>query len=151
MGMQCRLITQKSTLVVMVNSILYLRWIVLKRRHSNSRAHRDLRSHPAHLQWLRGFPCIINNQECDGKIQAAHVDYAGFGAERKATGMKVPDWLAVPCCAYHHARQHTIGWKTFESRYSINAEQIANDLARCSPRAQEMREARKQLMEARHG
>lgn len=68
------------------------------------------KSAPAFLQWLRGRPCLATNIDCAGKIQAAHVDYAGD----KGMGTKVSDRFAVPLCAHHHAMQHQMGWQSFE-------------------------------------
>lgn len=121
---------------------------MLKRRHSNSQRHRDLRDHPAHRKWVRGHFCSV--PLCpETNIECAHVDYAGIGPEKKFLGGKCADWLTIPLCSIHHAEQHSakMGWRAFEAKYGINAENIAHDLARRSPRAQEMREAREQLME----
>lgn len=70
------------------------------------------KSCPAFLQWLRGRECIMAFN-CDGKIEAAHVDHAGG----KGMGTKVADCHALPMCAKHHREQHSIGWRTFERRY----------------------------------
>lgn len=48
---------------------------------------------------------------CGGKIQAAHVDYAGD----KGLSTKVADKHAIPLCAAHHALQHQKGWAWFEA------------------------------------
>jgi hypothetical protein len=71
------------------------------------------KSAPGFLQWLRGRECLAfyDGEDCDGKIQAAHVDYAGG----KGMGTKVADRYAVPLCAGHHARQHAIGWFYFQT------------------------------------
>jgi hypothetical protein len=53
---------------------------------------------------------LVRLGDCEGKIEAAHVDYAGD----KGMGTKVSDRFAVPLCAFHHAWQHRQGWKTFE-------------------------------------
>ena len=73
------------------------------------------KSAPGFLQWLRGRECMasgIRGQApgCDGKVQAAHVDYAGD----KGVGTKVSDRYAVPLCQRHHAWQHQHGWPRFE-------------------------------------
>lgn len=120
---------------------------MLKRRHRNSRRHADLREHPAHEQWVRGHRCLVECSQCSGRIECCHVDYAGSGPERKYMSGKVPSWKVVPMCSEHHRIQHAMGWQRFERVYGINAEREADDLARRSPRAQEMREAREALME----
>jgi hypothetical protein len=73
------------------------------------------KSAPSFLQWLRGRPCYCGGQ-CAGRIEAAHVDYAGD----KGIGTKVSDRFAVPLCAAHHAEQHQSGIRTFEARHSLN-------------------------------
>jgi hypothetical protein len=69
------------------------------------------KSAPGFLQWLRGRECLaIDAGGCAGKIEAAHVDYAGD----KGMGTKASDKYAVPLCTRHHAKQHQHGWKLFE-------------------------------------
>jgi hypothetical protein len=73
------------------------------------------KSAPRFLQWLRGRACIFAGVgACEGKIEAAHVDYAGD----KGMGTKVSDRFAVPMCRRHHARQHAIGWRYFQTEMS---------------------------------
>jgi hypothetical protein len=62
---------------------------------------------------LRGRECLVGNGNCEGKIQAAHVDYAGG----KGVGTKVRDSASVPLCALHHFTQHQAGWTTFEETF----------------------------------
>lgn len=70
------------------------------------------------LQWLRGRPCmLVERGGCGGKIEAAHVDYAGD----KGMGTKVHDKHCIPLCSDHHAAQHSWGWQTFEGNFKINA------------------------------
>ena len=79
------------------------------------------KSAPAFLQWLRGRECVMAFN-CDGKIEAAHVDYAGG----KGMGTKVADRHAIPMCSKHHREQHSIGWLAFQNRYGkFNAEEVA--------------------------
>lgn len=71
------------------------------------------------LQWLRGRDCAVAHVcilPCYGKIEAAHVDYAGG----KGVGTKVADRYAVPLCSEHHYRQHQIGWRLFEAALLSN-------------------------------
>ena len=68
------------------------------------------KSAPAFLQWLRGRPCFVSGRGCDGRLEAAHVDYAGD----KGMGAKVSDRFAVPLCSAHHREQHQVGWREFE-------------------------------------
>lgn len=77
---------------------------------------------PGFLQWLRGRNCFVSETlACQGKIEAAHVDHAGG----KGMGTKVADRHAIPLCTYHHAQQHSIGWRSFEEWYCFNAPAIA--------------------------
>lgn len=71
------------------------------------------KSAPGFLQWLRGRECLCASPACQGRIEAAHVDYAGD----KGMGTKVADRWAIPLCSFHHARQHQIGWATFDRRH----------------------------------
>lgn len=77
---------------------------------------------PRFLQWLRGRPCFLaESGECEGKMEAAHVDHAGG----KGVGTKVADRHCIPLCSKHHRIQHTIGWKSFQERYCFGAVGVA--------------------------
>jgi hypothetical protein len=75
------------------------------------------KSAPSFLQWLRGRDCLAVGGACFGRIEAAHVDFAGG----KGIGTKVADRYAVPLCSFHHAKQHRWGWKTFQAAFQIDA------------------------------
>lgn len=82
------------------------------------------KSAPQFLQWLRGRECFVgltSPNECEGKMEAAHVDHAGG----KGMGTKVADRHAIPLCCGHHRLQHRIGWRSFEGRYMFGAVGIA--------------------------
>ncbi len=83
----------------------------------------------AFLAWLRLRPCAIEGCTGHGKIEAAHVDYAGG----KGVGTKVADRHAIPLCAAHHRDQHRIGWAAFEGLYRINALSMADAYWRAWP------------------
>lgn len=74
------------------------------------------KSAPGFLQYLRGRECLVvslgpkTDCLCGGRIESAHVDYAGG----KGMGTKVADRFAIPLCSEHHAHQHAIGWPCFE-------------------------------------
>ncbi len=71
----------------------------------------------AFLQWLRGRSCACKgrNQNCGGRMVAAHVDYAAKGTtEAKGTGTKVADRWAIPLSWYCHQLQHDKGWPWFD-------------------------------------
>lgn len=87
------------------------------RKKNSHKADFQLRA-PSFLQWLRGRNCLLCDRGgCDGRIEAAHVDYAGG----KGTSIKVADKFCVPMCSAHHAAQHSWGWQTFEANFKINA------------------------------
>lgn len=86
----------------------------IRPRHRNAGRPAE-KSCPRFLQWLRGRDCLVGGT-CAGKIEAAHVDYAGG----KGIGTKVADRFAVPLCAAHHGEQHMAGIKTFEKRHNVN-------------------------------
>lgn len=88
----------------------------VKSRHSNAPRPAE-KSAPRYLQWLRGRPCAIDNGDCSGKMEAAHVDHGGD----KGMGTKASDRFAVPMCSYHHAEQHRIGWLTFQEKHDFKA------------------------------
>lgn len=97
-----------------------------RHRNAGRPAHK---SAEAFRQWLRGRACILaRTGDCDGKVQAAHVDYAGD----KGASTKVSDRYSVPMCVRHHAEQH-LGWKTFEAKYRIDCLAMANDFWRAWP------------------
>jgi hypothetical protein len=82
------------------------------------------KSAPGFLQWLRGRNCYIGlgrEHTCSGKIQAAHVDYAGG----KGMATKVADRHSVPLCEGHHAEQHRIGWQSFNKKYNVDCALVA--------------------------
>jgi hypothetical protein len=71
---------------------------------------------PGFLQWLRGRPCLlVDKGGCEGKMEAAHVDYAGG----KGIGTKVHDKHCIPLCSEHHRVQHAWGWDTFEGNFGM--------------------------------
>lgn len=52
---------------------------------------------------------------CSGKIQSAHVDYAGKGTpDAKGTASKVADRWAIPLSETCHMLQHNRGWPWFD-------------------------------------
>lgn len=103
---------------------------MLPRRHKNSgKADKD-RRFPTHMQWVRGFVCIcFKHGGCEGKTEAAHVDYAGG----KGMSIKVADYHVVPMCSKHHQESHQ-GVKTFEAKYGVSMLAEAEKLAKVSPK-----------------
>ncbi len=67
---------------------------------------------------------------CEGGIEAAHVDYAGD----KGVATKVADRHAIPMCRQHHSEQHRIGWRSFEAQYgNFDALSVAEQYWRAWP------------------
>ncbi|MDB5707828.1 MAG: hypothetical protein JWN66_4944 [Sphingomonas bacterium] len=85
-------------------------------RHRNAPRPAE-KSAPGFLQWIRGRNCAVANDDCAGKIEAAHVDAGGD----KGMGTKASDRFAVPLCSHHHGEQHRIGWLTFQDKYDFKA------------------------------
>lgn len=87
------------------------------------------KSAPQFLQWLRGRECVMAFN-CEGKIEAAHIDYAGG----KGVATKVSDRFALPMCHRHHAEQHRLGWRSFEAQHgNFNALQVSEQFWRAWP------------------
>jgi hypothetical protein len=85
-------------------------------RHRNSRKADFMLRAPQFRQWLRGRDCLLADKGgCSGKIEAAHVDYAGG----KGVGLKVHDRFSIPLCSEHHRVQHGWGWDTFEQNFKL--------------------------------
>lgn len=86
-----------------------------RRRNAGRPAEKDA---PGYLKWVRGRDChLAAKGGCSGKVRACHVDHGGD----KGMGTKVSDMYAMPMCDGHHAEQHRIGWRTFESLYRFDA------------------------------
>lgn len=93
----------------------------------------------SHLKWLRGWECAVSNDDCAGKMEAAHVrlgNHAGMG-------QKPGDDQAIPLCSHHHAEQHATGEKTFQTKYKLDAIGLAAKLWLMSPTGIEWRAAEK--------
>lgn len=74
------------------------------------------------LQWLRGRDCFLSESgECEGGMEAAHVDHAGG----KGMGTKVADRHAIPLCSRHHREQHNMGWAWFQEMFVFDAVNVA--------------------------
>ena len=91
----------------------------------------------AHLQWVRGHECAVQNNDCLGKVEAAHVRSGTDGGK----GVKPSDIFTIPLCNFHHRQQHNVGEKQFEFRHKIAMIEIAEDLARRSPHRAKWAEA----------
>lgn len=74
---------------------------------------------PAYLAWIRTLPCVVG-VGCEGSVEAAHVKSKGAGG--------CDEGNTIPCCASHHFEQHTIGIRSFASKYSLNLASLADAL-----------------------
>lgn len=86
----------------------------------------------AFKQWVRGHECACRgrNPDCAGKIEAAHVDYAGKGTrDAKGMGTKAADRFVIPLTAACHKLQHGKGWPWFD-KMILGAAGAAEALAR---------------------
>jgi hypothetical protein len=80
-----------------------------------------------HLKFVRGFVCAVSASQpnsCEGKVEAAHTRIGTDGG----TSLKPSDCWAIPLCASHHAEQHRIGERSFETKYQISMKAIAEKL-----------------------
>ena len=87
----------------------------------------------AHLQWVRGHVCAIDSDQCEGKVEAAHVRIGTDGG----MGVKPSDIYTIPLCHFHHDQQHRLGERSFEAQHEISMLRIAEDLVRRSPAVRE--------------
>lgn len=99
------------------------------RKHKNSGKQNAGKRWPQHLQFVRGYACAVASNGCNGKVESAHVDFAGG----KGMSMKVDDRFTIPLCTAHHADQHNVGWPAFQRAHRIDALEIAAGIARVSP------------------
>lgn len=82
------------------------------------------------LAWLRGRPCFLEwTGDCAGRMEAAHT----YGAGDKGVGTKSSDRYAIPLCSAHHAEQHRVGWRTFETTHGFDAPRTAEKYWRAWP------------------
>ncbi|HXH52814.1 MAG TPA: putative HNHc nuclease [Sphingomicrobium sp.] len=89
---------------------------------------RTSRSCPPHRAWVRKHHCSVPG--CRRlPIECAHVRVRTNGG----TALKPSDRWCVSLCRYHHAEQHRLGLKSFETRYGIELRALAEEFARKSP------------------
>lgn len=81
----------------------------------------ELRALDAHLQWVRGHVCCVDNSACDGPVQAAHVRMGLAGG----MALKPPHDRVVPLCEDHHRTQHTMGERPFWREVGIDPVELA--------------------------
>lgn len=107
--------------------------MLLKRRKHKVQSLRDsgmIRS-AGHLAFVRGFVCAASVKDpegCGGKIEAAHTRTGTDGG----TSLKPSDCWALPLCSKHHAEQHRIGERSFETKYGFKMKDVAERLWKAS-------------------
>lgn len=88
----------------------------------------SFRSCPAHRAWVRRHHCCVPG--CLRlPIECGHIRRGTDGG----TGLKPSDSWCVSLCKYHHAEQHRLGERRFESKYDLNLLALAEEFARRSP------------------
>lgn len=103
--------------------------MTLKRRHKNSKRAHKARANDAHRQFIRGFVCVVNNQDCWGPTECAHVRSGTDGG----AGLKPGDEWTIPLCSFHHKWQTDNGEKRFENWTGISMKAEAEKYAARSP------------------
>lgn len=105
------------------------------------KAKRDSRwRSPAHCNFVRSHACSVCGSTT--AIEVAHVRI-GSGA---GMGQKPDDWNTISLCgglSGHHAEQHRIGERSFEQKYKISMTRLADEFAAASPKAFDIRMARR--------
>lgn len=92
----------------------------------------------AHLNFVRSRACSVCGS--DVAVEAAHVRmFSGAGL-----GQKPDDFRAVSLCRNCHACQHSLGEPSFWSRYDFDVEELIEAFCKASPKAREIREAKRE-------
>jgi hypothetical protein len=74
----------------------------------------------AFREYVRGLPCLMRSHapwwsdlwQCDGPVECAHVKTRGAGGADAGN--------IVPLCRRHHAMQHAVGIRTFQSDFALD-------------------------------
>lgn len=94
---------------------------------------------PAHCNFVRSHRCCVPG--CQSMpIEVAHVR-SGSDA---GMGRKPSDFFTVSLCHDHHAEQHRIGEAPFGRAYGIDLHSLADEFAAASPKAAEIRQAKRE-------
>lgn len=70
-------------------------------------------------KFVRAKPCVVavamgHSSDCEFAVEFCHYHHSGMG------GKDVPDiGNAFPACLYHHRESHTIGIKSWQTKYLI--------------------------------
>ena len=107
-----------------------------RRKQKNSDRQNAGKRSPGHRKWIRGFVCLVDNEDCDGETECAHKrDGTGGGM-----GVKPSDKWTLPYCRHHHSEQHQIGEAPFEKKYGIDGIERCKEFAKASPKAADLRD-----------
>lgn len=89
-----------------------------------------------HRDWIAGEPCAVQDDNCAGRVEAAHVRMGNLAG----MGKKPHDKWCVPLCQFHHdARvggklsQHGRGEISFWGERGIDPKALALSYAARSP------------------
>lgn len=96
-----------------------------KRREADPRINR------AHIAWIRSQNCAVEDENCAGNVEAAHVRTGTDGGE----ALKPSDKWTVPLCWHHHrVEQHNgEGERAFWATRDIDPKELAARYYRRSP------------------
>ena len=129
-----------------------------KRKRTNSRRAAKARIVRGHGQWVRGHLCIVDNADCDGRIEAHHRK-TGTDADaehRSGGGLKSHDSELVALCQNHHTHRddsiHMLGSdERFEEAHGLNLKAIAEQFWQASPHGIRARREEEQARLEREG
>lgn len=71
-------------------------------------------------QFVQSLGCLVRNKDCYGDIVSHHVKHKNAGWGDK--------FNLVPLCFMHHGMIHRIGKLTFQEKYGIDLQKIAESL-----------------------
>ena len=80
--------------------------------------------------FIKKQPCLINNKDCSGPIEAHDVVTRGMGGRKDLESFEKGN-LAPLCLAHHRGAGyslHQLGNKTFFTRYGVNLKEKAKAL-----------------------
>lgn len=106
---------------------------MLPRRIPKQRKRESRWRSAAHCNFVRSHECCV--PECGRRpIEVAHIR-VGTGA---GMAQKPSDYFTISLCQAHHSEQHR-GERSFEVKHGLDALALADEFARKSPRAAEIR------------
>ena len=98
---------------------------------------------PAHAKFVRSHQCCVPG--CTAMpIEAAHVR-SGSDA---SMGRKPSDWFLISLCRDHHSEQHRLGEGSFAKAHAIDLHALAEEFAKASPKAREIKAAKRERADA---